>query len=145
MDMWTPCLTIIHRHGWGTPSRLCRLLWPNSRPIHCSPRSPRCARSRGIRKSALTFEEYEAILAMMLAKGQDLRWIATNSVDGGSSRGRTFARDVEVHLIEPLLLRLGYSDRDWIRQMLRKWGEENATTQTMPSERWQCVARKVHE
>jgi hypothetical protein len=31
-------------------------------------------------------------------------------------------RDVEIHLIEPFLQRLGYSDADWIRQMPVKMG-----------------------
>ena len=74
-------------------------------------------------KAPLTFEEYEAILAMMSAKGQDLSELPRiPSMAGFPEVELSCERDVEIHLIEPFLQRLGYSDADWIRQMPVKMG-----------------------
>jgi hypothetical protein len=74
-------------------------------------------------KAPLIFEEYEAILAMMSAKGQDLSELPRiPSMAGFPEVELSCERDVEIHLIEPFLQRLGYSDADWIRQMPVKMG-----------------------
>lgn len=74
-------------------------------------------------KAAFTVEEYEAILAIMKGKGQDIsalpRISASNYLPSVECQSE---RDVEIHLIEPLLERLGYKCSDWLRQMPVKMG-----------------------
>lgn len=74
-------------------------------------------------KTPFTVEEYEAILEIMENKGQDLSVLPKipwskelPQVDLQDER------DVEVHLIEPFLKRLGYNESDWIRQMPVRMG-----------------------
>ena len=74
-------------------------------------------------KTPFTVEEYEAILEIMENKGQDLSVLPKIpwskellQVDLQDER------DVEVHLIEPFLKRLGYNQSDWIRQMPVRMG-----------------------
>ncbi len=78
---------------------------------------------KGPGRGAFTLEEYEAVLTLMAKKGQDVT---------RSPKPRTIAflpntephneRDVETELVEPLLLRLGYSENDWLRQMRLRMG-----------------------
>lgn len=74
-------------------------------------------------KAPLTVEEYDAVLALMKSKGQDVLVLPV------IARGEQMPdlelqneRDVETKLIEPLLERLGYVQSDWIRQMAVKMG-----------------------
>ena len=74
-------------------------------------------------KTPYTVEEYEAILDMMNAKGQDIsvlpRIPSSNCLPAVDLLNE---RDVEIRLIEPLLKRLGFKVSDWIRQMPVKMG-----------------------
>ena len=87
-------------------------------------------------KTPFTAEEYEVILEIMKNKGQDLSVLPKipwskelPQVDLQDER------DVELHLIEPFLKRLGYNESDWIRHRCRsEWAEESAITQIMPLE-----------
>jgi hypothetical protein len=70
-----------------------------------------------------TLEEYDAILGIMEAKGQDITDIPRPKVV--QFLGNTELvneRDVETALVEPLLARLGYSEKDWLRQMPLRMG-----------------------
>ncbi|MDP2784145.1 MAG: hypothetical protein Q8O38_06060 [Sulfurimicrobium sp.] len=81
------------------------------------------ARFQGTSGRAVTLEQYEAILEIMRAEGQDISPLprlqkkkGAMAVDLGNER------EVEIHLLEPLLRRLGYEDQDWIRQMPLRMG-----------------------
>lgn len=74
-------------------------------------------------KAPFTVEEYEAVLELVKNKGQDLPTLPKiprnhelPQIDLQSER------DVELQLIEPLLVRLGYKENDWIRQMPVRMG-----------------------
>lgn len=74
-------------------------------------------------KAPFTVEEYEAVLEIMKNKGQDLSVLPR--IPWGDELPQMDLldeRDVEVHLIEPLLKRLGYKEADWIRQMPVRMG-----------------------
>ncbi len=74
-------------------------------------------------KAAFTVEEYEAILKIMEGKGQDISLLPRIPVSNYSPSVELLTeRDVEVHLIEPLLKRLGFKESDWVRQMPVKMG-----------------------
>jgi len=74
-------------------------------------------------KAPLSVEEYEALLLAMEAKGQDLTGLPRMPTSPGLPEIDLLSeRDVEVKLVEPLLLRLGYGARDWVRQMPVKMG-----------------------
>ena len=76
-------------------------------------------------KASFTVEEYEAILAIMKSKGQDIsvlpRILASDYLPSVELQTE---RDVEKYLIEPFLKRLGFKGDgvDWIRQMPVKMG-----------------------
>jgi hypothetical protein len=70
-----------------------------------------------------TLEEYEAILDIMKSKGQDVSALSRpRAVSFLTSTELTNERDVETELVEPLLLRLGYTPSDWLRQMPLRMG-----------------------
>ena len=70
-----------------------------------------------------TVREYDAILAIMASKGQDVSQLPRpRTVSFLPSTELQNERDVEVSLIEPLLLRLGYTEEDWLRQMRLRMG-----------------------
>ena len=72
-----------------------------------------------------TLEEYEAILDIMAAKGQDISNLPKpQRVSYLPSDKLQNERDVEVELIEPLLERLGYTSDDWLRQMRLRMGRD---------------------
>lgn len=74
-------------------------------------------------KSPLTVEEYNAVLSLMKSKGQnELALPVIPSGEQMPDLELQTERDVETLLIEPLLIRLGYSEADWIRQMPVKMG-----------------------
>ncbi len=81
------------------------------------------ARLQGPSGKPLNVEEYEAILEMMSAKGQDLtslpRIPRTSFIP---SNELVNERDVEIKLVEPLLENLGYTNKDWLRQMPVRMG-----------------------
>ncbi len=78
---------------------------------------------KGPGSGAFTLEEYEAILALMAKKGQDVtRLPKPRTIAFLPSTELSNERDVETELVEPLLLRLGYSEKDWLRQMRLRMG-----------------------
>ena len=78
---------------------------------------------RGPDSGPFTLEEYEAILDMMAAKGQDVSLLPKpRRVSYLPSDALQDERDVEIQLIEPLLERLGYTPNDWLRQMPVRMG-----------------------
>jgi hypothetical protein len=81
------------------------------------------ARLQGTGGKPFSVREYEAVLEMMREKGQDLSLLPRMPVHiHALDVGLFDERDVEIHLIEPFLKRLGYSDSDWIQQMPVKMG-----------------------
>lgn len=79
---------------------------------------------QGVNGVSIKFAEYEAILNMMAQKGQDISALpkieAVYQLPGLDEIKNE--RDVEVHLVEPLLLKLGYDKNDWTRQMVMRMG-----------------------
>ena len=74
-------------------------------------------------KAAFTVEEYEAIIEITSRKGFDTSVIPRLPFSKFSFPAEiNLERDVEIHLIEPLLKRLGYKETDWVRQMPVKMG-----------------------
>jgi hypothetical protein len=65
---------------------------------------------KGPHSGPFTLEEYDAILEIMASKGQDISLLPRpQTVPLPPSIELDDERDVEVHLVEPLLERLGYS------------------------------------
>jgi hypothetical protein len=81
------------------------------------------ARLQGPSGKPLKVEEYQAILEMMAAKGQDIS-ILPRIPHTSFIRSDEFEneRDVEIKLVEPLIEKLGYKSSDWIRQMPIRMG-----------------------
>lgn len=74
-------------------------------------------------KMPLTAEEYSALLSVMEQKGQDLSGLPRIPPSTYLNDVALLTeRDVELHLVEPLLDRLGYVSGDWVRQMSVKMG-----------------------
>ena len=70
-----------------------------------------------------TLEEYDAVLAIMESKGQDIIQLPRPPIVSFlPSTELVNERDVEVTLIEPLLSRLGYTEKDWLRQLPLRMG-----------------------
>lgn len=65
---------------------------------------------------------YDRILEMLAEKGMSLQGIPTLSDEPEPDVPLKNERDVEVHLLEPLLKRLGYKEDDWKRQMKLRMG-----------------------
>jgi hypothetical protein len=74
-------------------------------------------------KASFSVEEYEAVLEIMKNKGQDISILPRIPIsDYVPPVDLLNERDVEVYLIEPFLKRLGYQEKDWVRQMPVKMG-----------------------
>ncbi len=74
-------------------------------------------------KAPLSFEEYQAILDLMVAHGQDRATLPVIQAPPVQLEiDLENERDVEIQLVEPLLAQLGYRDKDWIRQMPVRMG-----------------------
>ncbi len=80
---------------------------------------------QGLNGRRFNFREYEAILQIMERKGQDIsilpRITPILEVDDDETILKD-ERDVEIHLVEPLLKKLGYENDDWTRQMPVRMG-----------------------
>lgn len=74
-------------------------------------------------KAPVSVEEYDAMLSLAEAKGASMadlpRLPILPKIDFGEI---TSERDVELEIVEPFLLRLGYKSKDWIRQMPVRMG-----------------------
>lgn len=80
-------------------------------------------RMQGPNSGSFTLEEYDAVLAIMESKGQDITQLPRpRAISFLPSAELGNERDVEVVLIEPLLSRLGYTEKDWLRQMRLRMG-----------------------
>lgn len=83
----------------------------------------RCSFQGPSSKAPFAAEEYEAILEIMRSKGQDIsilpRLPEANDLPTVELQ---IERDVELHLIEPFLKRLGYKGSDWLRNMHVRMG-----------------------
>lgn len=78
---------------------------------------------KGPGSGSFTLEEYDAILGIMASKGQDIsQLLKLRTVSFLPSTELRNERDVEFALIEPLLLHLGYTEKDWLRQMRLRMG-----------------------
>jgi hypothetical protein len=81
------------------------------------------AHLQGVTGKPLKVEEYEAILEMMAVKGQDISLLPriprTSFIPNDELANE---RDVETKLVEPLLEKLGYTSKDWVRQMPVRMG-----------------------
>ncbi len=81
------------------------------------------AHLQGSSGKPFTVEEYNAILEIMASKGQDISKLPRpKTVSFLPSTELRNERDVETELIEPLLLHLGYTEKDWLRQMRLRMG-----------------------
>jgi hypothetical protein len=81
------------------------------------------AHLQGTGGKPFSVKEYEAILEIMRRKGQDNSQLPRIPLQEHSVEADLLEeRDVEVHLIEPFLKRLGYGESDWIRQLPVKMG-----------------------
>lgn len=68
-------------------------------------------------------QDYVALLEVLTEKGTDVSALPRLDVRAEDlARGLLNERDVERHLIEPLLQRLGYAAMDWTRQMRLRMG-----------------------
>lgn len=77
----------------------------------------------GNSKAPFTVEEYEAVLEIMRGKGQDISVLPRIPLANYVPNVELLSeRDVEIHLIEPFLERLGFKPKDWMRQMPVKMG-----------------------
>ncbi|MDO5686389.1 MAG: hypothetical protein Q4G42_03225 [Neisseria sp.] len=81
------------------------------------------ANMQGVGGRECSSAEYDALLAMLEAKGFDIsglprlmrpEWVLSDTLKN--------ERDVERYMLEPLLERLGFSDEDWVRQMSVRMG-----------------------
>lgn len=80
-------------------------------------------RMQGPNSGSFTLEEYDAVLAIMQRKGQDISQLPRpRAIPFLPATELGNERDVEVALVEPLLARLGYTGKDWLRQMPLRMG-----------------------
>lgn len=78
---------------------------------------------QGISGDPISFQEYEEMLAILKSKGQNLAELPKlASFQLKSSELISNERQVEVFLVEPLLEKLGYTSKDWVRQMAVRMG-----------------------
>jgi hypothetical protein len=70
-----------------------------------------------------TVEEYQAVMELMESKGQDISLLPT--IERKSflpDTELTCERDVEIKLIEPFFNRIGWHEKEWLRQMPVRMG-----------------------
>ena len=76
------------------------------------------AHFQGPSGKAFAVEEYQAVLGIMAEKGQDISLLPTiKQTSFIPDTELTSEWDVEIRLIEPFLKKIGYHEKDWIRQM----------------------------
>ena len=79
---------------------------------------------------ACSVDEYEALKSMIHKKDPvfDLSKLpAPPPVANFNMDGLNVERDVEEKLLEPLLIKLGFKDGDWVRQLSVRIGRDNAS------------------
>lgn len=78
---------------------------------------------QGVNGYSFSSIDYNAILSMLEKKGQDINVLPKlYSPQFDSDANLANERDVEIHLIEPFLLKLGYAEKDWVRQLSVRMG-----------------------
>ncbi len=78
---------------------------------------------QGISGNPISFQEYDELLAMLKKKGQDLTVLPRlTTYQTKNSELIINERRVEVFLVEPLLEKIGYASKDWVRQMAVRMG-----------------------
>ncbi len=67
---------------------------------------------------------YDRLLELLREKGEDIDRLPKPAYTGLENNSIEIKneRDVEIHLLEPLLHKLGYSDSDWVRQLVVRMG-----------------------
>lgn len=81
------------------------------------------ANLQGASGKHLTRAEYERLLELLAGHGLDLADLPRlPAADTANLEQLENERDVELHLIEPLLKRLGYREQDWVRQLPVRMG-----------------------
>ena len=77
---------------------------------------------QGINGRNIPKKYYDHLLALLEKKGQDISLLPKLENDNIELLELTNERDVEVHLLEPLLIKIGYQENDWMRQMKLRMG-----------------------
>ena len=77
---------------------------------------------QGINGRQIKKEQYERIVQILTQKGMDVSELPRLEDIEIGSVVLTNERDVENHLLEPLLLQLGFANEDWVRQMRLRVG-----------------------
>ncbi len=81
------------------------------------------AHFQGPSGKAFTVEEYQVVMEIMAAKGQDISALPIiERMSFLPETELTSERDVEIKLIEPLLMKIGWQEKDWLRQMSVRMG-----------------------
>jgi hypothetical protein len=81
------------------------------------------ARFQGASGSTFTVEEYAAICDLLHDKGFDCSTLPLPpTINEFFVKGLENERDVELKLLEPLLSNLGFSEKDWLRQLSVRMG-----------------------
>lgn len=92
-------------------------------PLLSAKPAVRCSFQGPNSKGPWTVEEYDALLEIVKSKGQDISMLPRlpKATDLPTVE-LLVERDVELHLIEPFLKRLGYKKSDWVRNMCIRMG-----------------------
>jgi hypothetical protein len=78
---------------------------------------------QGVSGVQCTIAEYDEIIKITKSKGFDTKILPEIKGPQLSILAElNIERDVEIHLLEPLLHKLGYTEKDWIRQMSLRMG-----------------------
>lgn len=80
------------------------------------------ANMQGVNGRACSAQEYEALLQMLAKKGFDVSVLPERSCFQSANKMLLNEQNVEEKLLEPLLLRLGFLEKDWLRQMSLRMG-----------------------
>jgi hypothetical protein len=78
---------------------------------------------QGVKRQNVTFEEYQELKNILKAKNQNPDILPElESVVIDTNLDLQNERDVEIQLLEPLLKKLGFSEKNWIRQLPLRMG-----------------------
>ena len=78
---------------------------------------------QGVKGQIVTFEEYQELKNILKSKNQDPSILPElESVVIDTDLDLQNERDVETELLEPLLKKLGFSEKDWVRQLPIRMG-----------------------
>ena len=81
------------------------------------------ASMQGVAETPCTKDEYDSFLEMLDAKGFDVSTLPRLAYTGlPSDVELNVEKDVEEKLLEPLLKKLGYSEKNWVRQLPVRMG-----------------------